>query len=252
MQNEPSKPSQISSVPRHVAIIMDGNGRWASSRKKARHSGHRAGVKSVRLSVETAAQRGVEYLTLFAFSSENWARPVDEVGRLMSLFVEALRREVDELHRNDVRLNFVGAREQLNKGLREKITEAEKKTANNNGLRLTVAIAYGGRWDIIEATKAIARRVESGALTADAIDEAEFVKGLQLADVPDPDLLIRTGGETRISNFLLWNLAYAELWFTDVLWPEFDASEFDNALAYFASRQRRFGNTGEQVEAVGC
>ncbi len=252
MQNEPSKPSQISSVPRHVAIIMDGNGRWASSRKKARHSGHRAGVKSVRLSVETAAQRGVEYLTLFAFSSENWARPVDEVGRLMSLFVEALRREVDELHRNDVRLKFVGAREQLNKGLREKITEAEKKTANNNGLRLTVAIAYGGRWDIIEATKAIARRVESGSLTADAIDEAEFVKGLQLADVPDPDLLIRTGGETRISNFLLWNLAYAELWFTDVLWPEFDASEFDNALAYFASRQRRFGNTGEQVEAVGC
>lgn len=252
MQNEPSKPSQISSVPRHVAIIMDGNGRWASSRKKARHSGHRAGVKSVRLSVETAAQRGVEYLTLFAFSSENWARPVDEVGRLMSLFVEALRREVDELHRNDVRLKFVGAREQLNKGLREKITEAEKKTANNNGLRLTVAIAYGGRWDIIEATKAIARRVESGSLTADAIDEAEFVKGLQLADVPDPDLLIRTGGETRISNFLLWNLAYAELWFTDVLWPEFDANEFDNALAYFASRQRRFGNTGEQVEAVGC
>lgn len=252
MQNEPSKPSQISSVPRHVAIIMDGNGRWASSRKKARHSGHRAGVKSVRLSVETAAQRGVEYLTLFAFSSENWARPVDEVGRLMSLFVEALRREVDELHRNDVRLNFVGARELLNKGLREKITEVEKKTANNNGLRLTVAIAYGGRWDIIQATKAIARRVESGSLTADAIDEAEFVKGLQLADVPDPDLLIRTGGETRISNFLLWNLAYAELWFTDVLWPEFDASEFDNALAYFASRQRRFGNTGEQVEAVGC
>ena len=252
MQNESSKPSQISSVPRHVAIIMDGNGRWASSRKKARHSGHRAGVKSVRLSVETAAQRGVEYLTLFAFSSENWARPVDEVGRLMSLFVEALRREVDELHRNDVRLKFVGAREQLNKGLREKITEAEKKTANNNGLRLTVAIAYGGRWDIIEATKAIARRVESGSLTADAIDEAEFVKGLQLADVPDPDLLIRTGGETRISNFLLWNLAYAELWFTDVLWPEFDANEFDNALAYFASRQRRFGNTGEQVEAVGC
>ncbi|MCH8944757.1 MAG: isoprenyl transferase [Proteobacteria bacterium] len=252
MQNEPSKPSQISSVPRHVAIIMDGNGRWASSRKKARHSGHRAGVKSVRLSVETAAQRGVEYLTLFAFSSENWARPEDEVGRLMSLFVEALRREVDELHRNNVRLNFVGAREQLNKGLREKITEAEKKTADNNGLRLTVAIAYGGRWDIIEATKAIARRVESGSLTADAIDEAEFVKGLQLADVPDPDLLIRTGGETRISNFLLWNLAYAELWFTDVLWPEFDANEFDNALAYFASRQRRFGNTGEQVEAVGC
>ncbi len=252
MQNEPSSTEQISSVPRHVAIIMDGNGRWASSRKKARHSGHRAGVKSVRLSVETAAQRGVEYLTLFAFSSENWARPVEEVGRLMSLFVEALRREVDELHRNNVRLTFVGAREQLNKGLRDKIAAAEQKTANNSGLRLTVAIAYGGRWDIIEAAKSIARRVESGSLSADAVDETEFVKGLQLANVPDPDLLIRTGGEHRISNFLLWNLAYAELWFTDVLRPEFDADEFDNALAYFASRQRRFGNTSEHVEAVGC
>jgi len=252
MHDESSNPSQISSVPRHVAIIMDGNGRWASSRKKARHSGHRAGVKSVRLSVETAAQRGVEYLTLFAFSSENWSRPVDEVGRLMSLFVEALRREVDELHRNNVKLTFVGAREQLNKGLRDKIAAAEQKTAGNSGLRLTVAIAYGGRWDIIEAAKAIARRVESGSLSVEAVDESEFAKGLQLANVPDPDLLIRTGGEHRISNFLLWNLAYAELWFTDVLWPEFDEEEFDNALLYFASRQRRFGNTGEQVEAVGC
>ncbi len=252
MQKDPSNLSQTSSVPRHVAIIMDGNGRWASSKNKARHSGHRAGVKSVRISVETAAQRGVEYLTLFAFSSENWSRPKDEVSRLMSLFVEALRREVAELHRNNVRLTFVGAREQLDEDLREKLAAAERKTAANDGLRLNVAIAYGGRWDIIEAAKAVARRVESGSLSADDIDETEFEKGLQLANIPDPDLLIRTGGEHRISNFLLWNLAYAEFWFTEVLWPEFSAAEFDNALAYFASRQRRFGSTGEKVEAVGC
>lgn len=252
MQDTSTNPSQIPSVPRHVAIIMDGNGRWARSKDKARHSGHRAGVKSVRASVETAAQRGVDYLTLFAFSSENWSRPEEEVGRLMSLFVEALRREVDELHRNNVRLNFVGAREQLNEELREKIVAAEQRTADNSGLQLTVAIAYGGRWDIIEAAKVVARRVESGELPVDAVDEDEFAKGLQLAGIPDPDLLIRTGGENRISNFLLWNLAYAELWFTDVLWPEFGAEQFDDALSYFASRQRRYGHTGEQVEAIGC
>lgn len=252
MQDTSTNPSQIPSVPRHVAIIMDGNGRWARSKDKARHSGHRAGVKSVRASVETAAQRGVDYLTLFAFSSENWSRPEEEVGRLMSLFVEALRREVDELHRNNVRLKFVGAREQLNEDLREKIVAAEQRTADNSGLQLTVAIAYGGRWDIIEAAKVVARRVESGELLVDAVDEDEFAKGLQLAGIPDPDLLIRTGGENRISNFLLWNLAYAELWFTDVLWPEFGAEQFDDALSYFASRQRRYGHTGEQVEAIGC
>lgn len=231
---------------------MDGNGRWASDRNKPRHSGHRAGVKSVRASVETAAERGVEYLTLFAFSSENWARPEEEVSRLMGLFVEALRREVAELHRNNVRLRFIGALEQLSSGLRDKIAGAEAKTAANTGLQLNVAIAYGGRWDILVAAKAVASRVAEGSLAIDDIDEQAFAVGLQLAGSPDPDLLIRTGGEHRISNFLLWNLAYAELWFTDVLWPEFGAQEFAAALTYFASKQRRYGHTGDQVEAVQC
>ncbi len=231
---------------------MDGNGRWARNRNKLRHAGHRAGVKSVRMSVETAAERGVEYLTLFAFSSENWARPVDEVSSLMGLFVEALRREVDELHRNNVRLNFVGALDELKPGLREKISQSEAKTADNTGLHLTVAIAYGGRWDIVEASKSLARRVAAGTLQPDDINDDEFSAGLQLHGVPDPDLLIRTGGEQRISNFLLWNLAYAELWFTDVLWPEFDQACFDEALSFYAGKQRRFGHTGDQVEVVGC
>ncbi len=231
---------------------MDGNGRWAKQRNKARHAGHRAGVKSVRMSVETAAERGIDFLTLFAFSSENWSRPAVEVSSLMSLFVEALRREVDELHRNNVRLQFVGALEQLDASLRKKITQSEAKTADNTGLTLTVAIAYGGRWDIVQASKAVARRVADGSLSVDDIDDQEFATGLQLARVPDPDLLIRTGGEQRISNFLLWNLAYAELWFDDVLWPEFDRDCFDRALADYATKQRRFGHTGDQVEAVGC
>ena len=229
---------------------MDGNGRWARNRNKARHSGHRAGVKSVRTSVETAAKRGVEYLTLFAFSSENWSRPEEEVSSLMSLFVEALRREVDELHRNNVRLKFVGALDELGDGLRDKISASEQKTGGNTGLCLTVAIAYGGRWDILEASKALLRQVADGSLKIDDIDDKRFAAELQLAGTPDPDLLIRTGGEQRISNFLLWNLAYAELWFTKVLWPEFDASVFDEALQYYAGKQRRFGHTGDQVEAV--
>ncbi len=231
---------------------MDGNGRWAKSRNKPRHSGHRAGVKAVRTSVETAAQRGVEYLTLFAFSSENWSRPEEEVISLMNLFVEALRREVAELHRNNVKLKFVGALDELNAGLKNKIAQSEQKTANNTGLRLTVAIAFGGRWDIIEASKALTRRVMDGSLQVDDIDAAEFAAELQMSDMPDPDLLIRTGGEQRISNFMLWNLAYAELWFTDVLWPEFDESVFDEALCFYAGKQRRFGHTGDQVETVGC
>ena len=237
-------------MPRHVAIIMDGNGRWAHQRNKPRHAGHRAGVKSVRLAVETAAQRGIEYLTLFAFSSENWARPPEEVGSLMNLFVEALRREVEELHRNNVRLRFVGALHELDPKLRTRIKASEQRTAANTGLRLTVAIAYGGRWDIIEASKALARSVAEGSIAVEDIDYERFAKELQMSDSPDPDLLIRTGGEHRISNFLLWNLAYAEIWFADVLWPEFDVAAFDEALDFFAGRQRRFGHTGDQVEAV--
>ncbi len=231
---------------------MDGNGRWARARQKPRHAGHRAGVKSVRSTVEAAAERGIEYLTLFAFSSENWGRPEEEVSSLMSLFVEALRREVAELHRNNVRLRFIGAREQLNPSLVEKIEVAEEKTRRNTGLFLNVAVAYGGRWDILNATKQIAADVAKGKLKLDDIDEASLSAKLQLADCPEPDLLIRTGGEQRISNFLLWNLAYAELWFTDVYWPEFDTKQFDLALEYYAQKQRRYGHTGEQIGVAGC
>jgi undecaprenyl diphosphate synthase len=243
---------QVATVntPTHVAVIMDGNGRWARARGKPRHAGHRAGVKSVRATIELAAERGVQVLTLFAFSSENWDRPEDEVSNLMSLFFEALRREVAELHRNNVRLRFIGALDQLSDGLQAKMAAAVEKTAQNTGLILNIAVAYGGRWDIANAARTLARKAVAGEIDADAID-ADLLSGeLQLAGLPDPDLLIRTGGEQRISNFLLWNLAYAELWFTDVLWPEFDKAEFDRALAAFAGKQRRFGQTGEQVEAV--
>lgn len=206
----------------------------------------------MRATVEAAARHGVECLTLFAFSSENWGRPVEEVSSLMGLFVEALRREVDELHRNDVRLRFIGAREQLKPGLMKKIAAAEKMTDRNTGLLLNVAVAYGGRWDILTAAKRLVTKVTNGELGVNDIDEAKFTAQLQLADCPDPDLLIRTGGEQRISNFLLWNLAYSELWFTDVLWPDFDSQQFDIALDYFARKQRRYGQTGEQVGAAGC
>jgi undecaprenyl diphosphate synthase len=231
---------------------MDGNGRWARKRSLPRHAGHRAGVKSVRAIVENAARHGVEYLTLFAFSSENWRRPEEEVGMLMSLFLEALRREVADLHKNDVRLRFIGERRRLDAKLNERIASAEALTADNTGLRLQVAVAYGGRWDIVEAARRIAELVAAGDLSADSVDEAAFAAELQLGSAPDPDLLIRTGGEQRISNFLLWNLAYAELWFTDVLWPDFGETEFEAALAHYARRQRRYGHTGEQLEAVKC
>jgi undecaprenyl diphosphate synthase len=234
-------------VPAHVAVIMDGNGRWARARGMPRHAGHRAGVKSVRETVETAARRGVSYLTVFAFSSENWRRPADEVSKLMALFLEALQREVDDLHRNNVRLRFIGARRQLQAELVRRIESAEAKTRDNDGLTLTVAAAYGGRWDLVQAAKALARKVRDGVLSDDDIDEDSLASELALAGVPDPDLLIRTGGERRISNFLLWNLAYAELWFTDCLWPDFREAQFDEALGYFASRQRRYGYTGDQV-----
>jgi undecaprenyl diphosphate synthase len=231
---------------------MDGNGRWAKDRNQPRHSGHRAGVSSARQSIEIAAERGVEYLTLFAFSSENWSRPKEEVSTLMKLFVEALRRELDELHVSDVQLKFIGELGLLDASLRDKIFEAEQRTKVNTGLRLTIALAYGGRWDIIEVTKALTRQVTEGSLQISDINDEIFAAELQTAGAPYPDLLIRTGGEQRISNFLLWDLAYAELWFTDVLWPEFDQSVFDEALSYYAIKQRRFGHTGEQVKLFEC
>ena len=231
---------------------MDGNGRWARQCGKPRHSGHRAGVKSVRSTVEHAAKVGVKHLTLFAFSSENWSRPAEEVSRLMGLFVDALRREVDDLHRNNVRLEFVGDRSRLSNTLARKIKAAEAHTAQNNGLHLIIAVAYGGRWDIVEAARRLSQQLLDGEIAVDDIDEQSLADGMQLAGVPDPDMLIRTGGEQRISNFLLWNLAYAELWFCDTLWPDFDEREFDRALDYFAQRQRRYGHTGDQLEAAEC
>jgi undecaprenyl diphosphate synthase len=238
-------------IPTHVAVIMDGNGRWARRRALPRHAGHRSGVRSVRETVKIAAKKGVKFLTLFAFSSENWSRPREEVTKLMNLFVEALQREIDELHRNNVRLEFVGAREQLNPGLVEKIVAAEEQTSGNEGLRLIVAVAYGGRWDIVNAVRRLAGQAVAGEIMADQISEQQISQELQLRGLPDPDLLIRTGGEQRISNFLLWHLAYAELWFCDTLWPDFGEKEFDDALQFYARRQRRYGHTGDQVEAVG-
>lgn len=242
----------MTSVPTHVAVIMDGNGRWARQRGLPRHAGHRAGVKAVRATVETAAQRGVRYLTLFAFSSENWNRPEEEVSKLMGLFVEALRREVAELHRNNVRLRFIGAREQLSDGLKKKIAAAEERTATNTGLELLVAVAYGGRWDIVTAIRKLATKVAAGELAVEAINNDAVAAELQLQGVPDPDLLIRTGGEQRISNFLLWNLAYAELHFPPVLWPDFDDKHLDEALQFYAQRERRYGHTSEQVKVQEC
>ena len=237
--------------PVHIAIIMDGNGRWAKRRSRPRHAGHRAGVKSVRATVEHAGRLGIEHLTLFAFSSENWRRPEDEVSKLMHLFIEALQREVDELHRNNVKLEFIGDRTQLSESLARKMSAAEAQTAGNEGLHLLVAVAYGGRWDITQAARQIAARAVAGEVRTEDIDERLLAAHLQLAGVPDPDLLIRTGGETRVSNFLLWNLAYAELWFCDTLWPDF-REDLDRAIEYFAQRQRPYGHTAEQLEAAEC
>lgn len=237
-------------LPRHVAVIMDGNGRWAEQRSKPRYAGHRAGVRPVRLIVEMAAEAGLDCLTLFAFSSENWRRPGDEVSRLMGLFFDVLRREIDELHRNNVRLRFVGQLGLLSERLRARMSAAESRTANNSGLNLVIAVAYGGRWDITHATQQLARRVEAGELAAEDIDERMVSASLALSGLPDPDLLIRTGGEKRISNFLLWNLAYSELYFCDCLWPDFGQDEFAQALEYYAQRQRRFGKTAKQLGAV--
>jgi undecaprenyl diphosphate synthase len=235
--------------PQHVAIIMDGNGRWARSRGMPRVAGHRASVKVVRKIVEECGQREVRYLTLFAFSSENWGRPADEVGVLMGLFLDALVREVADLHRNRVRLRFIGDRDSLSPELTRRMQDAEALTAQNPGLRLMVAVAYGGRWDLTRACRRLAADVAAGKLAAADITEEHVAARLELAGIPDPDLLIRTGGEQRISNFLLWNLAYTELYFPDVLWPEFSPAQLQAAFEHFAQRERRFGKTSAQVGA---
>jgi undecaprenyl diphosphate synthase len=233
--------------PQHVAIIMDGNGRWARSRGMPRVAGHRASVKVVRKVIEECARLNVRYLTLFAFSSENWRRPPDEVGMLMGLFLDALVREVAELHKNQVRMRFIGDRSALGSELTERMREAEELTAGNTGLGLMVAVAYGGRWDIAQACRRLAVEAAAGQLIAAEISEAQIAARLALAGIPDPDLLIRTGGEQRISNFLLWNLAYTELYFSAALWPEFSPQHLQSAFDFYAQRERRFGKTSDQV-----
>jgi undecaprenyl diphosphate synthase len=228
-----------SAVPGHVAIIMDGNGRWATSRHLPRAAGHSRGVDAVRATLEACGRLGVRYLSLFAFSSENWQRPVEEVSLLMRLFVSSLEKEVDRLVENGIRMRVVGQVESLEPELRRLIREAERRTADNERLNLTVCASYGGRWDIVEAAKRIAARSTQEEL--ERLDEQVFAANLATSFAPDPDLLIRTGGERRISNFLLWQLAYTELYFTDVLWPDFDASELQRAFDWFATRERRFG-----------
>lgn len=235
--------------PRHVAVIMDGNGRWAARRALPRPAGHRMGVKAVKQTVEGCAKRGVEVLTLFAFSSENWQRPREEVSMLMGRFLEALDNEVDDLHKNNIRLRFIGRLDQLSTALRDRIQAAEALTAHNTRMTLVIAIAYGGRWDLSAASQEIARRCVAGEMRIEDIDEAVIGNCVSLAGLPDPDLFIRTGGEQRISNFLLWNLAYTELYFCDTLWPDFGDEELAAALDYFAGRQRRFGLAPGQVES---
>jgi len=237
-------------IPVHVAIIMDGNGRWARGRGLPRTAGHRAGVKSVRAVVEESVRQGVRNLTLFAFSSENWRRPAAEVSVLLQLFMSTLRGEVRRLNDNGVRLRVVGDRSAFPEKLQQRIGEAEALTAHNTMLTLQIAANYGGRWDITQAARRLALDVASGRLVAEAIDEAALAARLSFADIPDPDLFIRTGGEQRLSNFVLWQSAYAELYFTDLLWPEFDAGAYAHAIRDFAGRQRRFGRTGEQVAAA--
>ena len=231
-------------VPRHVAIIMDGNGRWAKKHLLPRFAGHRRGVQTVRTMVRCCLERGIEYLTLFAFSSENWRRPQDEVSLLMQLFVRVLKEEVRKLDRNGVRLRVIGDLARFEPDLQALIDASEQRTAANSRLVLTIAANYGGRWDILQATR---RMLLANPERRGDWDEADLTPHLAMSYAPEPDLFIRTGGEQRISNFLLWQLAYSELYFTEVLWPEFDALAFDAALAWYRQRERRFGRTSEQV-----
>lgn len=252
--SESAKQSNLSGEgavsPKHVAIIMDGNGRWARKRGLPRVAGHRKGVDAVRRIIEFSAKSGIQMLTVFAFSSENWRRPPQEVTRLMELFVEALDKDVKDLHRNNIRFKVIGDVASLSETIQQRIERSEEMTAGNTGMVFNVALNYGGRWDIVEACRRFAYKVQAGEATADVLDEKMLDSQLSTSGSPDPDLFIRTGGEKRISNFLLWQLAYTELYFTDALWPDFDQGEYESALEWYSSRQRRFGRTGEQVETA--
>jgi undecaprenyl diphosphate synthase len=237
-------------LPQHVAIIMDGNGRWAERQGKPRVWGHKKGVDAVRRAVSFCRKLGIRSLTLFAFSSENWRRPEDEVSGLMQLFLMVLQQEVKTLHKNNVRLNIIGDLSPFSDKLKQHIKEAQQLTAQNTALTLNVAANYGGRWDIVQAAQQLAQKVADGEMTAAQIDEQMLSGCMQMHDQPELDLMIRTGGDVRISNFLLWQAAYAELWFTEILWPDFDDQVFSEALATYASRERRFGCTGAQIREL--
>jgi undecaprenyl diphosphate synthase len=237
---------EVGAVPRHIAVIMDGNGRWAKNRFLPRVAGHKRGVEAVRAAVKGCAELGVEYLTLFAFSSENWRRPEKEVSVLMQLFVRTLEQEVQKLHENDIRFRVVGDLSRFESGLRQLIADAETLTAGNRRLTLTVAANYGGRWDILQAMKRmVAARPE---FVDGGFNEADLIPHLSMSYAPEPDLFIRTGGEKRISNFLVWQLAYSELYFTDTLWPDFDRGTLTRAIDSYRTRERRFGRTSEQLQ----
>lgn len=243
-------PVLASQSPRHVAIIMDGNNRWAKAHKLKGVAGHKAGVKAVKAVVETCAREGVEVLTLFAFSSENWRRPKDEVSALMRLFLFALEREVKKLHRNNIRLRIIGDRSAFSPALQEHMARAEELTRDNTLMTLVIAANYGGHWDITQATRKVAEQVRNGELEPSDISDDLIQQHLSIGDLPMPDLMIRTAGEQRISNFLLWHLAYTEFYFSDVFWPDFLADEMLKALAAYSQRQRRFGQTDDQLAAA--
>ncbi len=251
MANLPPSSTRIipdaASIPRHIAVIMDGNGRWAKQRFMPRVAGHQRGVEALREMVKACRDLGVEYLTVFAFSSENWRRPADEVSFLMSLFLKMLEREVDKMHQNNIRLKIIGDRSRFDEQLNRTMQEAELLTANNSALTLTVAANYGGRWDVMQAMHAM---LEAHPQLAQTFGEENLQPYLSMSDAPEPDLFIRTGGEQRISNFMLWQLAYTELYFTDTLWPAFDRNALDQAIASYQQRERRFGRTSEQVQGV--
>ena len=238
------------SLPRHLAIIMDGNGRWAKNRNLPRIAGHKAGVDTLHAIVKACAIKKIRVLTVYAFSSENWKRPGTEISLLMDLFVTSLQKDVDELSSNNIRLRFIGDLSVFSVKLQKLMVKAEESTSKNTGLQLVVAINYGGRWDITNTIRTIAQKVKDGKINPDDIDEDFVQASISLADLPEPDLFIRTGGEMRISNYLLWQLAYTELYFTDCLWPDFSPAELDKALAWYSGRERRFGCISEQLSSV--
>ncbi|HBC3400344.1 isoprenyl transferase [Vibrio parahaemolyticus] len=238
------------SLPKHIAIIMDGNGRWAKSKGKPRVFGHKKGVNAVRKTVASASKLGIKAMTLFAFSSENWRRPEEEVGLLMELFITVLSSEVKKLHKNNLQLRVIGDTSRFSERLQKKIVEAENLTASNTGMVINIAANYGGKWDITEAAKALALKARNGEIRVEDINEQLITEHLTMADLPEVDLLIRTSGECRISNFMLWQMAYAEMYFTPEFWPEFDEDSLVEAVTWFINRERRFGCTGEQVKAL--